>query len=515
MALAPTFSLPDLIEILFRHKTKIVLIPLVAMIVTVGVLLFFPRTYRSEARLFLQVGRESMGVDPAANTGGPTVGLIQSNRDEEVKSAIQVVGSRGVISKVIDELTPELVLQGSAAKKPSNPWIKPIKDTVSNLVKTLKQIDPIDSREEAIIEIEENLKVEAERNATVLAITLDSDQAETAKLILDKLIEVYKSEHLRIHRNPNSNDFLAKQTLKLHEQWLDAKEKLSQVKTNSGVLTIAGRRSNLETQLQSIELELLKNAQDFGLVKAKMGELDSQLATTNPRQEGSSKSVANNAADLMREKLYESQIRLQNLKSTLAEGHPRLVATTREVEEAKTILSKETDSRQENMDDVNPVYQELKSERTRQQTLLAGLKAGQINLETQGKEVQSAIERFNSKEIDIDRLEQDEQIARFKFTQYNSSLEEARMSEALEDSQISSISIAQEPTLARKPISPNKALVLLAGAFLAFASLVASILLTEKLNDRVRGESELASLTGVPVLACMDESPANKRLLFR
>ena len=280
-------------------------------------------------------------------------------------------------------------------------------------------------------------------------------------------------------------------------------------------MTIAGRRSNLETQLQSIELEILKNSQERGNIEAKMGEVESQLAKTDERQIGSRKSVPNNGADLMRDKLFQNQIRVQNLTSTLAEGHPRLVAAQRETEEAEKILARETESRQENMDDINPIFQELKSERTRQQTILAGLQAGGEKLISQKLELQKAMESFNDCEIDIDRLEQEEQIARNKFSQYNSSLEEARMSEALEDSQISSISVAQEPTLSRKPINPSKLLVLVAGCFVAFAGVLASVLLSEKLDDRVRNESELAELTGVPVLSSVYESPSNKKLLLR
>lgn len=505
----------DILESLFRHKLKIIFIPLVAAIGTIGILLFFPRTYRSEARLFLQVGRESMGMDPAANTGGPTVGLIQSNRDEEVKSAIQVVGSRGVISKVVDEVTPEYVLNAAESTTGKASWVKPIKDGVSSFVKLLKDIDPIDDTEEAIIEIEENLKVEAERNSTVLSITLDAKSAEAAQKVLAKLVEVYKSEHLRIHRNPDSNDFLAEQTSKLHEQWMLSKDELSKAKTKTGVLTVAGRRSNLETQLQSIELELLKNSQELGNVAAKMGENESQLGKTAERQIGVRKSVPNNGADLMREELYQSQIRLQDLKSRLTEGHPLLVTTTRQIDEAKKILALESDKREERNDDINPIYQELKTDRARQQTFMAGLQASREKLIDQKMDIQKAMESFNGAEIEIDRLEQNEEISRSKFTQYNRSLEEARMNKALEESQISSVSVAQEPTLAKKPVSPSKLLVLLAGSFLALAGVVASVLLAEKLDDRVRTEAELAEIGGVPVLTSVYENPENKKLLLR
>ena len=217
----------------------------------------------------------------------------------------------------------------------------------------------------------------------------------------------------------------------------------------------------------------------------------------------------------MREELYQNQLRYQDLKARLEEGHPLLTTTSRQIEEAQKILSRESDKREEKMDDINPVYQELKTEQTRQQTTMAGLTASKNKLMEQQAELQKAMQNFNSVEINIDRLEQAEQIARNKFTEYNSSLEESRMNKALEEGKISSISVAQAPTLARKPVSPSKLLILLAGALIAIASLIASIALSEKLYDRIRSESELEALTGIPVLTSIYESASNKKILLR
>ena len=53
--MAHQFTTAELSEIAFRHKYKIVFIPLLIGLLTVAMVIFFPRTYRSEARLFLQL----------------------------------------------------------------------------------------------------------------------------------------------------------------------------------------------------------------------------------------------------------------------------------------------------------------------------------------------------------------------------------------------------------------------------------------------------------------------------
>ena len=97
-----TFS-REIVEILFRHKILLVVFPLLIFAMAAAVLTYAPRTYRSEAKLYLQVGRASVGLDPTATTG-QTINYSQSGRDEEVKSAMEIILSIGVIGKVVDKL---------------------------------------------------------------------------------------------------------------------------------------------------------------------------------------------------------------------------------------------------------------------------------------------------------------------------------------------------------------------------------------------------------------------------
>ena len=70
---------------------------------------FAPRIYRSEACIFLRLGRESVGLDPTATTG-QTLALQQADRKDEVKSAIEIMKSRSVIGQAVDKLGADVVL---------------------------------------------------------------------------------------------------------------------------------------------------------------------------------------------------------------------------------------------------------------------------------------------------------------------------------------------------------------------------------------------------------------------
>src|SRR4051794_19804906 len=81
-----------------------------AVVALVGTLLM-PRTYVSEARLFVRFGRENQ-VDPTAS-GGQMVSLYES-RESEINSLIEILKSRAILDRVVAELGPGLVLYGKA-----------------------------------------------------------------------------------------------------------------------------------------------------------------------------------------------------------------------------------------------------------------------------------------------------------------------------------------------------------------------------------------------------------------
>src|SRR5438552_16641430 len=92
-----------------RHGRKGAVIAAVAAVVALIGTLLMPRSYYSEARLFVRFGRENQ-VDPTAS-GGQMVALYES-RESEINSLIEILKSRAIFDRVVEELSPEFVLYG-------------------------------------------------------------------------------------------------------------------------------------------------------------------------------------------------------------------------------------------------------------------------------------------------------------------------------------------------------------------------------------------------------------------
>ena len=504
----------DFWETVFRHKKKLLIFPTLVLAIATAVILWYPRTYQSEAKLFLQVGRESVGIDPIATTGS-TISLQKNDRETEVRSAMQIIGSRGVLAQVVEEMGPDYILRGGpeGAIAGESAITKQLLRPITALIKTLKQIDPVSIEEEAIIEIEESLIVDSERDSTVIVVQYDTMTPEGAQEILAKLIEVYQREHLRIHRNPNSEEFFAGQYEMLQQRLEDANKKLRDAKNNMGLASIEGRRATLENQLKLVEQESYSTEQDLATSLARSTDLKKQIAAMPERMLASRKKIPNEGADLLREQLYALQMRQMDLKARYNDSHPMVVAISAQLEEAEKVVDDQSTSREETTDDINPNHRQLSLELQQQTSVVAGYEARLETLREQKKLVHQDLKQINRDEVILDELKREVSLARTKFFKYAENREQARIDQALQDQKISSVSIPQPATKSNKPVSPSKVLVGLGALVLAFGGTLSWVAGSEQLNDKIRSGEDVEEHLKLPVFAEIPKSDIHGRVL--
>lgn len=511
-------SASDVLEALFRHRVKATLIPATILGLGLAIALFAPRTYRSEAKLGLQVGRQSVNIDPTAQTGQQMISLQQMGREGEVTTAMDLIRSRGVIEKVVDRIGPDYILRGGPEGSGEQGVVgatigTAVDATLGNLIRTIKSIDPISDREEAIIEVEENLGVDAERDSTLIDITYSTASPIGAQTVLSTLVDIYQEEHLRIHRNEGSRAFFQEQEASFRDQLNEAMDAVRAAKDEIGVASIDARRTNLEQQLQSITMAAYQADAERTAQLAELRDLRRQLSSMPERLISSTKQVPNVGADLLRDQLYALQVRQADLKARFSDTHPAVVAVSAQIEQAEKVVDEQQEVREETTDDVNPIHRALSLETKQTESLVASLDARLKMLADQDRSVRQDLEKLNADEVRLAQLERDQSILNRKYFRYSDNLEQARIDAELEAQKISSVSIAQSPTLAEKPVSPKKVFVGLGAMALALAATAATILGLEQASDKLRSEDAIEEATGVPVLATVPDTPVHGRVL--
>ena len=76
--------------------------------VTLGTFLV-AEIYKSEARLLVRIGRESVSLDPTATTG--QVISVGQSRESEINSELEILKSRELAQKVVDAIGPRAFLE--------------------------------------------------------------------------------------------------------------------------------------------------------------------------------------------------------------------------------------------------------------------------------------------------------------------------------------------------------------------------------------------------------------------
>lgn len=507
----PPFDFAELISKTWAARWKILALQVVLALGCLVALLLLPRSYRSEARLFLQLGRESLGVDPTATTG-QTIGMSASGREDEIASAIDVIRSRGLISKVVEDLGSDAVLGRSSHVEdgPDPSMLGRLAGlpnaVLSPVVGALQSIDPMSDFERAVLLISKGLFVDAERKSEVIVIAYQAKSPELAQRVVEAIVRSYRDEHLRLHRTDGSQSFFDEQQELLASELGEVKEQLKVAKNRMGIASIQGERDILESRRKDIVQGLSETSRSMKELTGKSIALQRELELTPARINSQQVQKANAATEAQETQLFELQLLESEYNAKYSPDNPRLIAIREQVKEAEGRYNEKSKGSSEKTDDVNPIHRDLTLELIRNESLLAGLEDKETALRSEETDIANRIEKLNGHEIEIDNLEREANLRERKYIAYAESFEQARIRQALETERISSVVVAQHATLEEKPVSPSKLAILLFG----FASMVTGAagvaLLCIQFDDRLVTPTAVRKRLGIPVLATIAPS---------
>ncbi|MFY7877813.1 MAG: GumC family protein, partial [Pirellula sp.] len=471
-------------------------------------------------------GRESVAIDPTAATG-QMVGVMNSSREDEIVTAMEVLRGGGMISKVVEKLTPQVVLGEVAPSKSENGEDKAgdaapgdaetveqksegvmrfARDIFGQFSRTLSQIDPLSDFERATILVAKSLKIDAERKSEVIVIEYEADSPTLAQAIVDAFITTYKEENARLHSTEGSQSFFDKQQERLANELQLTNSALREAKNRMGLASIQGHRESLEARAREIAQSISETERSLIETQARIKKLKTELASMPERISSSEVDKPNVATEQKSTQLYALQLQEMEFKTKYAPEHPKMVAIRSQLEQAEKQYRQQSTNRPETTNDINPVHRDLTIDYIKSETSENGLTKKLEILRDQDKDILNQIREINAFEIEITDLERKATLSEKKYIAYSESLEQARMNRELEKVKISSVSVAQEATLQERPIKPSKQLVALFGIMTLFFGSLGIALAAAKLDDRITTTQSVKNKVGVPLLATIPTS---------
>jgi uncharacterized protein involved in exopolysaccharide biosynthesis len=341
-------------------------------------------------------------------------------------------------------------------------------------------LDPISEREEAIIRLEKSLSVQGERQSTVFTVRYAASSPQLAQTVCKAIVEEARKEHVRVHRSDKSSPFFTEQQQLLRDQLDTSLESLRNAKNEMGLADVSQRRATLEAQYNAIELDRLTSNQQLATSEARIEDLEQQLAKIPERMLTSERNVPNQGADILRDRLYQLQLKSMDLSARYSSDHPLVRAVNDQLREAKKVVAEQAEQRSETTDAVNPIHQKLALSMKQEHAVVAGLRSRLVELGQQKDGVLADLRAVNQHDLKIDQLTRDSELARTKFMQYARTMEEARIDKELQLEGVSNLSVVQTATLAEKPIAPSRAITAVGIFVLAMGGTVGLVLLGER-----------------------------------
>ena len=463
----------DLFRLVHRQWWKILLVLVLGLGATAAYTALSPLTFKSEAKLFVRVGRESVALDPTATTGN-TVTLNES-RDSELNSISELLASRLILEQVVDELGPERVLGVSEPAKEIEARRIPLLDSVR-----LNPFRVYSLRDKAIKSLGQGLTVRIVKRSCIVSLSAEAAEPDLAQEILETLIRSAREEHLRVNRTKGSHEFFNEQAEKLKAQLATQEGELRDLKNKSGLAAHDQQREIHLARIGELERELSTTETNR---KAAEAEVESRRATLARLPETiiteEVRGQPNTVEDGMRQQLYALQLKEKELSAKYQDDTFIVKQAREQVALAQEVLDKEVRKHQVTRGVSKSRDELLLALHNREATLVA-LRAQSESLQSELATAKSRIESLNEDEIKIAQYQRAIDLAATNYRKYAENLEQARIDSELETEKISNINVLQAPTYSLTPASPRIKLNLAVGAALSLALAAGLAVMTDR-----------------------------------
>jgi polysaccharide biosynthesis transport protein len=483
------FNMHDIIFVVFKHKWMISFLTLLGL-GAAGVLAYKDSqspTYESKAKLLVRYVVERSTSDPDApatlETGRPSMNTelaILTSWDLAVDTAAQIGPGR---------LLPELPVPPSAA--------------------------------EAATAIVEGLKVKAEEG-TVIELSYRNSDSTLSVQVLKQLIQNYFEKHLKIHRSTHDFAQVARQADEARNNLRITEEEINRLKSESGVLSIESTITEFETRRQLVMSSLMAAQSALAEQRAKVGSLDQSNEIRPVESVGNTKEHVivvpedENLRRMRADALAESRDLSARLSLLQQERNTLLVRRPKTHPLVASLDSQIEAVRQRGIDLVERFPETANLLRTPvengagmppaisiegERALLVALEARVEAISQQVKEIESEVQELSSLGSKLSELERSRQMEEEKFRYFQTSLEKARVDDALDPSKIPNISIIQNPSTPEKSLEEGakKAILGVAGSGLAIG-LALAFLIEFVIDRKVSRPTDIQSRLQLPLM---------------
>lgn len=478
-------ALRDLLQPIIRYRGVALLTTVLASAAVVGVVAMMKPEY--EATMKVLVRRERLDPMMTASAAEPGRDRVEVTEDE-LNSEVELLKSRDLLQRVASA-SVLLAPPAPSAEQTPNSSARPTTEAMARAVTTLQQ----------------NLQVEAIRKSTLIQLRYRSSDAELSAAVLRNLAHFYVEKHLALHRPVGAYDFFTQQARTFSSALSDAEQRLAEFgRVQQVVVPTAERDSTLQALAES-ESSLWRTRTLMSESVQRITTLRQQLAATPGRQTTQihTASDTERVRDL-KTRLFELERKQADMRRFYNPQHPPLLQLADQIAQTRAAVADAEQSQvTSETTDQNPTHQWLRDELARATTERDGLEARVESLSRSIDDYRQKAARLDDVRAQEDGLIRAVKTARDNYELYQRKQEEARISDALDQTRVADVVIAEEPVVPALASNSRRLGVLLVGLVLAVVAGIAVAVVCHLANPRFRTREDAQDYLGVPVLAAL------------
>jgi polysaccharide chain length determinant protein (PEP-CTERM system associated) len=305
-----------------------------------------------------------------------------------------------------------------------------------------------------------------------------------------------------------ASKFLSEQIDYYKRKIADIEGELADFRREEGIYLAIDERTTVNSiksyreEIEDVEMEIMK----LGAKKKKMNQ---QLSGESPYAMAMLDSAGGNSLPA---RLRSLEHQLQILLTRYTENYPEVIKVKIEIETLKKQMKAKTlsqgDDRIPDSDlssgitMMNPLYQQLKEDLFSVESEIDSLKAKKGTLINRIKRAESELKNIPRNKKILTNLERDKDTYQTLYEQMIAKLGQAEVNEQVEvQNKGEAYKIVESAILPRKPVSPNRVLIILFGIFAGAAAGFGAVLFMDKNDSSIRNIDTLKSQFGLKVFA--------------
>ena len=501
-----SFSIRDLLTIIFKRRRVILCFFLTTVVVTALVTFRSPPIYEVTAAILVKKSSVEMPLVPTESS--PLI--ISQVSEADLNSEILILKGR----QAIEEMLQDFGVDESWRREGP---LQRARRTVADLLGAPR----LSYLDDMTLTLEKKIEVAPIRRSNVLQISYRHTDPAWATRVVQGLMERYITRRTQLYQSPKALPFFeeemraAEARLKKAEQTLEAYSRqagVSVLGTEKESQSLGAEKGATLGRLAAFESQYGEAAVEVRQQTERVAALETQLAAEPERLPSSQR----DNLDPTTEELERALVALQLKRDALVQDFTPENRQVRDIEDQIRTTQARLNAAEErvatiNRTELNKVHEDLRAQLLAARVDVKATSARYDSLQQQMVSSRRALDELNQKGLTTDALSREVRAAEEAYMLYKKKHEEARISVAMDQLRIVNVSIAQPAQRPLRPVAPNKRLNLLLGLLLGTFGGLGLAFIAEYFAHSFTTGRGLEARLGIPLLGTIPEHESIRR----